>query len=143
MVPEMTVPYEDIEKLIRVYSGTKKTLMPETRIVEDLGIYGDDFFELIESYAETFNVNMDGFLWYFHTREEGSLNPGALIFKTPDRRVRRIPVTIAMLKGYADNGKWGTDYPEHKIPEERWDVIITWVFFTIPILIMIIAAFLK
>ena len=42
-----------------------------TDIVSELGCYGDDFFELMEKYAKVYNVDMNSFLWYFHSSEEG------------------------------------------------------------------------
>jgi len=36
-------------------------------IDNDLGCTGDDFDELISEFSVRFQVNMDNYLWYFHT----------------------------------------------------------------------------
>ena len=62
----------------------------------DKGIHGDDFHELIDEYAKVFKVDMTGYLWYFHADEEGNSFGGSII-KPPYDRVKRIPVTPALL----------------------------------------------
>jgi len=98
-------------------------VMPDADIEKDLGCTGDDFFELMEAYAQHFNVDMSGFLWYFHTSEEGH-NLGGLFTRSPDQRVQRIPVTLDLLVHSALNRKWSVVYPHHQIPEQRWDLRI-------------------
>lgn len=104
-----------------------------TDIFSDLGVVGDDFHEMIEEYSKKFSVDMTSYLWYFHSDEEGQ-NFGACFFKTPNERVKRIPVTPKMLVDFANKGKWTIDYPEHTLPKRRYDLIINTVlvigFFT-------------
>jgi len=90
-------------------------------IERDLGCTGNDFFELTDAYAKEFNVDMSGFLWYFHTQEEG-WNIGGSFFPAPYHRVERIPVSPAMLVDFASTGKWSIDYPPHGLPKTRWDI---------------------
>jgi hypothetical protein len=80
----------------------------------------DDFHELIEKYAVELNVDMNAYLWCFHSDEEGQ-NIGGLFFKPPYRRVTRIPVTPDKLISFAISGKWSMQYPSHNLPKFRVD----------------------
>jgi len=92
--------------------------------LQELGVWGDDWHELLGAYAQRFNVDMSGYLWYFHTRDEGVGSIGGLFFPPPHRRVTQIPVTIGMLKDFARSGAWGIEYPKHRIPTKRYDVLV-------------------
>jgi hypothetical protein len=97
---------------------------PDTDIIKDLEVSGDEFFEMLADYARAFNVNVNEYLWYFHSEEESVFNVGALFFAPPNRRVQRIPVTPNMLAEFAQQKKWHLNYPEHRIPTRRMDLII-------------------
>ena len=113
----------DIIALIKAHTGSKK-VYPDTDINDDLGVYGDDFEELLINYHDQYDVDMDGFLWYFHYEEEANSFPGGLFFKPSNYRVERIPVTPEMLLQFAKSGKWAIDYPEHTLPNVRYDIMI-------------------
>lgn len=98
----------------------------DSDIHNDLGCTGDDFAELMQAYSSTFNVQMDTYLWYFHTDEEGQ-SFGGNFFKPPNERVEHIPVTPRLLLDFANRGSWGITYPEHKLPKRRYDIIINQV----------------
>lgn len=116
---------KDLIALITDNVGVNATeLLPDADIEHDLGCAGDDFFELMDVYAERFNVDMSGFLWFFHNTEEG-YKLGGLFFLSPDKRVQRIPVTLDLLVDSALNRKWTVNYPPHKIPNKRWDIGIS------------------
>ncbi|MBS1771520.1 MAG: DUF1493 family protein [Bacteroidetes bacterium] len=87
------------------------------------GVTGDDFHEMIGTYSKKFSVDMDRYLWYFHTCEEGN-NTGSFFFKPPNERVTQIPVTPKVLLDFANKGQWDIDYPEHSIPKMRIDILI-------------------
>ena len=106
---------------IEDFSGLTK-LKPDSDILM-LGVYGDDFHELIQRYAEEFEVDVSQYKWYFHGDEEG-LNFGSLLFKAPYERVERIPVTPQLLADFAEKKRWNCLYPEHTIPERRYDLLI-------------------
>lgn len=94
-------------------------------IANDLGVDGDDYDELLQDFSEKYNVDISSCLWYFHWSEEGSWNSiGGSIFKSPDKRVEHIPVTPLMLSQFTKTGKWDIQYPEHKLPKRRYDIII-------------------
>lgn len=92
-------------------------------LLKDQGVSGDDFHELIADYQKIFNVDMTNYLWYFHSDEEGN-NIGGVFFKPPYERVNHIPVSPAKLLEFANKGRWEMEYPVHKLPKFRWDMII-------------------
>lgn len=112
---------EEIVDLVREWAP-RSTLTEHTTLEGDLGVYGDDLDELLEEYAERFHVDLSTYRWYFHTREEG-WNLGGIFFRSPDRRVPRIPITVAMLRDFASAGVWSVDYPAHELPRRRYDLL--------------------
>jgi hypothetical protein len=113
---------EQIIEFIKGKTGIDK-LNPGDDLLQDHGVSGDDFHELIENYRKSFNVDMSTYRWYFHADEEGN-NTGGIFFKPPHQRVQRIPVTPAMLCEFANKLVWDIHYPDHKIPKHRWDLLI-------------------
>lgn len=112
---------QDIIEFVRDLTGVDEINL-DTDIFK-LGVVGDDFHELISKYAEEYEVDMSEYLWYFHADEEGQ-NFGALFVKPPYSRVERIPVTPRLLSDFVKMKKWEIKYPEHKIPNKRFDIII-------------------
>lgn len=111
-----------------IYEFLKKHLYDEpvkadSDIFDDFGCVGDDFHELIDDYARTFNVDMSSYLWYFHGDEEGNGFFSLQIVDPPYKRVKRIPVTPTMLLEFANAGRWEITYPEHILPKRRYDII--------------------
>lgn len=98
----------------------------DTDIFDELGCVGDDFHELIEKYTQRYSVDMSGYLWYFHSDEEGQ-NYGGVFFNPPYNRVKRIPVTPRMLTDFANQEKWNLDYPSHKLPKYRFDILFNYL----------------
>ena len=124
---------EQIDSFIKEKTGIDK-LKPGDDLLNDQGVCGDDFHELIDEYAKIFNVDMTGYLWYFHAGEEGGWNSiGGSFFKPPYERVIHIPVTPALLLESANKGRWDIQYPPHKLPKRRWDIIINQVLFVVVI----------
>ncbi len=116
----------------------KSNLQSDSDIFKTLEIIGDDCNEIMMKYHETYNVNMDTFLWYFHYKDEASINSiGSLIYKTPDKLVKRIPLTPKMLTEFANTKIWNIEYPEHKLPKYRYDLITTNVILVFFISILI------
>ena len=112
----------EILNFVAIESGTKiEKVHPNTNISDELGIVGDDFHELIEAYSNKYHVNMDEYLWYFHSEDEG-VNIWSFIFKPPWAKVKRIPVTPQVLLNFATKGKWQFVYPDHKVPTNRNDI---------------------
>ncbi len=119
------VEFLDIEQLVKAELNEKTPLSLDSTLHSDLGLTGDDFNEFLETFAKKFNVKMQEYIWYFHASEEPYLN--LFFFKSPDKRVPFIPVTLEMLQNFANLKKWSVDYPERHIPKRRYDVIATYV----------------
>jgi hypothetical protein len=128
------VSFCDIEVFVQECCGIRRTLKASDRLEEDLGITGDDYFELIDEYSKRFDVNVDGFLWYFHCHEE-AFNPGALFFPAPSSQVKRIPITLEHLLAFANSRKWDISYPPHSLARRRYDIYITWLLYLSPVAI--------
>jgi len=114
---------ENILSFLEEIAG-HKNMTSQTDIFSELRVSGDDFDEMILEYKNRFNVDMTEYLWYFHTDEEGHSLGGSFI-KSPNERVTRIPVTPKMLLDFANNGKWTIEYPHHRIPKIRFDLILS------------------
>lgn len=114
---------EEINALVREQTGFRGPLTEETDLHGDLGLLADDLDELLTTFAERLRVDLTGFLWYFHTDEDG-VSPGRLFFAAPQDRVTRIPLRLALLYRAAELGRWPVDYPEHSLPSRRWDVAV-------------------
>jgi hypothetical protein len=121
---------DEILELVKAETGTDN-VSENSDIEKDLGCTGDDFDELISKYASKFNIDMTTYLWYFHSSEEGLGSIGGAFFKPPNEKVERIPITPKMLATYAEKGKWEVEYPEHKIPEKRYDLLINQIIFIV------------
>lgn len=93
-------------------------LNENTDIFEDLGVDGDDFFELMEDFAEKYGVDLSDYLWYFHHGTEGFSFVGAMFRVYP----QRIAVTPRILLECANTKKWPIQYPKHT-PSESPPVI--------------------
>lgn len=115
-----------------------ENLQADSDLHVDAGVDVDDFDDMIIAFAEKFSVDMSGYLWYFHTGEEGTISIGSIFFPTPDSQVKRIPITSRMLCKIANQGKWNIIYPEHKIPKRRYDVIVNRIFTIATILLFLV-----
>lgn len=112
---------EDIIDFIRTFSGNDE-VHENSDLTRDVNIYGDDWDDLFESFAKKYQVDMTGYLWYFHTREEGfGFNP---FLKPPNQQVEQIPITPNDLLRFARKKRWDLYYPEHNIVTKRWNVAI-------------------
>ena len=119
----MNYSLEEIITFLKVHTGDEN-LYAETDLHTGAGVDGDDFQEMIEGFSEKFLVDISQYRWYFHAGEEGFPLLGQFFFPPPYRQVKRIPVTPVILLEIANQGKWNIIYPEHKITEKRYDLII-------------------
>lgn len=128
---EAKYSFKSIQDLVVSKTGcAEEEVTPDCDIVNDLGCVGDDLDELLCEYASRFNVQMDSYLWYFHSEDEAHVGSiGRYFFKPPYERVHHIPVTPTILLQSANEGKWVMTYPEHRLPKRRYDVFISWGFF--------------
>ncbi len=117
----------EIIEFLKDETGTDN-VSENSDIGNDLGIDGDDYYDLVTEFSKKYNVDVSSWLWYFHCSEEGSWNSiGGTLFKSPDKRVKYIPVTPLMLSEFTKIGKWNIEYPEHALPKRRYDIIINWL----------------
>jgi hypothetical protein len=122
-----------VAEFVNEFCRTTETLRSDTDLFEHLRISGDDVSEFMERFAARFEVDLSSYLWYFHHDEEFSLNFGALIFKRPNERVERIPITPAVLSEAIKTKSWPINYPDHRLPEVRWDIVLN-----LPIMLVVI-----
>ncbi len=103
-------------------------------LFDGLGIDGDDAFEFMEAFSKSFSVDLTGYRWYFHHAEEG-WNYGGLIFAPPNRRVKAIPITKAILLEAIRTKAWPLRYPEHRLPSRRWDIFLNQLLAVPPVVL--------
>ncbi|MFT3998285.1 MAG: DUF1493 family protein [Asticcacaulis sp.] len=125
--PELSELCDLIEESCGLRPETDPEIDPEADLLEELEIWGDDVHALLADFARRYDVDMSGYLGYFHTGEEGG-GIGNLFVKTPHDRVPYIPITLSLLQEAARLKRWPIDYPPHTLPRYRWDTIITWLF---------------
>ena len=124
----------DIISFVAVETASKK-VHENSDIDRDLRWTGDDFDELMEKYAQRYQVDMSSYLWYFHSAEEGN-NLGSAFFKAPNELVEHIPITPKMLFEFAQKGKWDLEYPEHTLPKRRYDLIVNGVLVVLSLILL-------
>lgn len=129
---------EKIREFIQEQTGVKNSFKNTDDLDFDLGVYGDDMFELVEKYSEEFDVDISEFLWYFHTGEEGFSGIGGLISNPPNKLVAHIPITANLLLRFANEGSWNLKYPAHSVPDKRVDLAINKYILILFLLIAII-----
>jgi hypothetical protein len=106
-----------IHALVAEQSGVStERIRPETDVIDDLRIYGDDVWELLEKFGKQFHVEMQGLRWYHHSGPEGC-NPVWLLFPTWWAGKTHVPIRLSDLVESARSGVWAVKYPE----EERED----------------------
>ena len=82
---------------------------PETKLLHDLGVDGDDAGELLQNVADRFRIDMRSFQFdrYFHSESECFFNPFLLIRACKVRFLsQKEPVTISQLAESAKSGQW-------------------------------------
>lgn len=122
----------------------ESNLNSNSDVFAEVGVSGDDCNDLMITYQKKYQVDMSKYLWYFHHEEEESWNTiGGSFFQRPNERVKRIPITPKMLTEFANSKKWNVDYPEHNLPKYRYDIIISWSFIILLIILITIIIFLK
>jgi hypothetical protein len=106
---------DDLEQRVRAFvrehiGWLPLDMDPNTDVVDDSGIYGDDVWDLIDDFAKRFNVRMDGFQWCYHSGPEGC-NPLWLIFPPWWSRKSHVPIRLADLVESARRQEWSVTYP--------------------------------
>lgn len=133
----------DLAKDISAEDG----ITPETRLVQDLRLIGDDMDELLEAVVERYGTDFSEFVWHRHYPDEYSA-PYFLVgrlfrylFRLP--QVEYDPITICRIAEAAMRGRWEYEYP---MPEEEtppvgiWNHSVAYGLAVAPILLSILAA---
>ena len=103
----------------QVVWASEKELTPETGLLHDLGIDGDDAYELIEAFCEEFNIqNMSAFDFstYFGP-EVGDLFILLYCLVFDRDKLLRIPITLRDLVKSAEAKRW---IPPQNQPKSGW-----------------------
>lgn len=113
---------EEIYQLISPYvdDGKEYLLNENSDIYKDFNINGDDFFELMDAFAEEYSVDMSNYNWFFHHESEGYLVSWTAQFFKPQRE--RIPITPKLLLESANTRNWPLKYPPDP-PDLPWNLI--------------------
>jgi hypothetical protein len=128
-----------LELIIESVGVKASEVLPDKDIEHDLGCTGDDFHELMDAYSDRFNVDMSGYLWYFHTHDETMATLNLMPGNPPSKQVERIPVTLNLMVDKALLGRWDLKYPPHVLqsrytPAERvmgWLLLGILIFFIV------------
>jgi len=102
------VPFEQIRKFARrAAERCPLDLCPETRLLHDMGLDGDDADEFLQAFAREFSVDMDRFPFqrYFGTEIDAGIRwCTRKLFG--DRGVEKLPLTLQDLAVAARAGRW-------------------------------------
>jgi len=106
---------DDLEESVRNFVAKHVGISPErleseTDVVDDLRIYGDDVWELVDDFAKAYKVSLDGFRWYHHTGPEGC-NPLWLLSRPWWAKRIHVPIRLADMVESARRGVWSIEYP--------------------------------
>ncbi|WP_163213730.1 DUF1493 family protein [Bacteroides sp. 519] len=73
----------------------------ETKIEEDLGITGDDAYELIVTYGEYFNIDVSHFNLSDYFKDEGYdiISPILELFKLKKTKIKKVLTIRGLIKG--------------------------------------------
>jgi len=101
------------ELLVESVGVSEHEVSPEATLFGDLGIDGDDAYDLFVDFAERFAVDMTGFVLSRHFGPEAGGNPVTALYimaRTllygPHRAAGVVPVKVADLVEAAERGKW-------------------------------------
>jgi hypothetical protein len=127
--------------------SAEDNIAPETRLVQDLRLIGDDMDEFLEAIVERYGTDFSAFVWHRHYPDEYSA-PYFLVgrffrylFRLP--QVEYEPITIGQIAKAVTHGRWEYDHP---LPEERTPSVSPWLhtvaygLTVAPILLSILAA---
>src|SRR5208282_1188164 len=94
---------ESVARFVAEEIGVRRyRITAGSRLREDLGVDGDDAYDLLIAFAEKFHVRNGGFVFSDHFGPEATWNPIAFLF--PRRRL--LPLTIHDLVNSAAVGVW-------------------------------------
>ena len=100
----MSPQLAEVEAIVRRITRCRE-IAPTSRLFHDLGLSGDDAFEVLEEVGSKFGVTFSGFEFerYFPQEEEAFW---AHLARVLGLRLRREPLTVGHLAGVAARGAW-------------------------------------
>jgi len=100
--------YRLVSEMVERISGTKpEKIRPDARIAEDIGLYGDDGYDLIQELDEKFEMDWGGLRLGVHFGSEGFGPPQPpWRVRGSDFWYRREPLTIERLVRELRTGCW-------------------------------------
>ncbi len=120
-------PEELVQFLGHEVGVSAANINQSTRLLEDLGLDGEDYLLLIERFAEKFSVDVQAYRWFHHHGPEG-FNPLWLLIPPWWDQTLYIPITVGDLVESSFSGKWSVRYPDEVVRPRpdlaNWIVLI-------------------
>ena len=97
--------------VLKFQSGRKVPLSEDIRLLQDLGMDGDDGVEFMEAFSEEFDVDMSEFEFKRHFGPETGISPFSLVVYLYCRQFGKdfsglVPITLRDLVSAAKAKKW-------------------------------------
>ncbi len=111
----MTQLESDVIEIVAEESGRQKSQVSlDSTLLDDLGVDGDDAWELLERLHERYKVNFSEFEFMRHFRNEPCFKGPIYLFrklKYPDEHIAagKIPITVAALVAACEKRAWNYD----------------------------------
>ena len=114
--------FEAVAKVIAHRAGVPcESLTPDTRLLHDLGIYGDDVDEILFDLDKLGVIDWSDFRFdnYFYSEPHLFSWGGLLHSGTRMKRSSKLPLTIAMLVAAVERGRWSSSVPRGRVRGEH------------------------
>ena len=108
----MDATFEAVRHFVAEQSGNRvERLARETRLLHDLGIDGDDAFELFLAFGERFHVDLSPMEWPAYFGHEGDALGRAIkrLVGGPRAVDDKLPVALEDLAAAAEAGCWPSE----------------------------------
>jgi len=100
---ENTKLFDSVTQFVADKAGVRRDrITAGSRLREDLGVDGDDAYDLLIAFADRFNVRDEGLMLTDHFGPEAAWNPVAFLFQ----RKKLLPLTVQDLVNSAAAGAW-------------------------------------
>lgn len=117
-MPDDDTVAEEIIGILRQYVGRRRRITMETTLFVDLGLFGDDAWEILDEFSRRFHVDMSQFRFESHFLYEGHSCLETIImplafWRRYCVRGRRnqglIPINLQQLVATARCGRWPSE----------------------------------
>ncbi len=134
----MALSRDDILDLVSQIRGKHPSKAEEQDLFGLFGIDGHDAWELLGATAERADLNLDGYLWYFHQHDEPPVGRRVVPVGVDGKVLPMIPVSVDTLWAAAQTGVWPVTYPPHCVHNRGWYVVAAFVAMVlIPLLVLL------